>query len=73
MISATPPTSQSGPVAVDRCGIDNAGNIWLMYPRLFVGSAWTGGWTYAATVTSGGLPLEAGGTNVEGGGTATPE
>ena len=60
VVSGTPPTSASGPIAMDRVGIDNAGNIWLMYPRYYnsagVGS---GGWTYAATVTSGGLPLAA--------------
>ena len=73
VVSATPPTSASGAIVVDRVGVDQGGNIWLFYPRTYTGSAWVGGWTYAATITSGGLPLVAGGTNVEGGGRATPE
>jgi hypothetical protein len=57
VISATPPTAPSGGVSLDRVGIDTAGNIWLMPPKTTISGVTAGGWSYAATVTAGGLPL----------------
>jgi hypothetical protein len=64
-INPTPPTAPVGGVRSGSAGVDTAGNIWCFFPKA------DGGWLYAVTVT-GGLPLAAGGTNVEGGGTSTP-
>jgi hypothetical protein len=57
VVSATPPTSATGGIETSRLGIDQGGNIWLFFPRTTISGVTAGGMLYAATVTSGGLPL----------------